>query len=62
MQRLVGEEADWWCNPLSSVRDMETAEKLIEIFQSSAESADAKQDGRETLARLFLRWRCSRPR
>lgn len=60
VQGLIGEDADWWWNPLSFVRDMETAEKLTGIFQSSAESADAKQDayfssaGRETLARLFL--------
>lgn len=60
IQGLIGEDADWWWNPLSFVRDMETAEKLTGIFQSSAESADAKQDayfsaaGRETLARLFL--------
>ncbi|PPF91324.1 conjugal transfer protein TraG [Clavibacter michiganensis] len=60
VQGLIGEDADWWWNPLSFVRDMETAEKLTGIFQSSAESAEAKQDayfsaaGRETLARLFL--------
>jgi len=60
VQAIIGEPSDWWWNPLSFVRDMETAEKLTGIFQSSVESADSKQDayfssaGRETLSRLFL--------
>ena len=60
VQGIIGEPADWWWNPLSFVKDMETAEKLTGIFQSSVESADSKQDayfssaGRETLSRLFL--------
>lgn len=60
VQGIIGEPTDWWWNPLSFVKDMETAEKLTGIFQSSTESAGDKQDayfssaGRETLARLFL--------
>ena len=60
VQGIIGEPSNWWWNPLSFVTDMETAEKLTAIFQSSVESAQDKQDayfssaGRETLARLFL--------
>lgn len=60
VQGIIGEPATWWWNPLSFVKDMETAEKLASMFQSSAESADAKQDAyfsteaRMTLTRLLL--------
>ena len=60
VQGIIGEPPSWWWNPLSFVKDYETAEKLADVFQSSAESANAKQDAyfsaaaKETLSRLFL--------
>lgn len=60
VQGIIGEAPTWWWNPLTFVRDYETAEKLADVFQSSAESANAKQDAyfssaaKETLSRLFL--------
>ena len=43
-QDIIGEPPSWWWNPLSFVEDMETAEKLADVFISSATSAGAKQD------------------
>lgn len=60
VQGIIGEPATWWWNPLSFVRDIQTAEKLADIFITSSTSAGAKQDayfesaGKETLSRLFL--------
>lgn len=45
VQGIIGEEPNWWWNPLSFVRDMERAEALADIFISSASNAGAKQDG-----------------
>lgn len=45
VQSIIGEEPNWWWNPLSFVRDMERAEALADIFISSASTAGAKQDG-----------------
>jgi type IV secretory pathway TraG/TraD family ATPase VirD4 len=60
VQDIIGEPATWWWNPLTFVTDIETAEKLADIFISSATAAGSKQDayfesaGKETLSRLFL--------
>lgn len=60
VQDIIGAEPTWWWNPLSFVTDFERAEKLVDVFVSSAMDADSKEDayfgpaGRETLARLFL--------
>ncbi|GED11272.1 type IV secretory system conjugative DNA transfer family protein [Cellulosimicrobium cellulans] len=60
VQGIIGEPSSWWWNPLSFVEDLETAEKLADVFISSATSAGAKQDayfesaGKELLSRLFL--------
>lgn len=60
VQDIIGERPTWWWNPLSFVTDLETAEKLADVFISSATSAGAKQDayfesaGKELLSRLFL--------
>ena len=59
-QQIVREEASWWWNPLSFVRDKETAEKLADIFITSATEAGARQDayfgsaGRSVLVQLLL--------
>lgn len=59
-QDIIGETASWWWNPLSFVEDMETAEKLADVFISSATNAGAKQDayfesdGKRLLAHMFL--------
>lgn len=59
-QGLVGEEPNWWWNPLTFVEDMETAEKLADVFISSATSAGVKQDayfesdGKRLLSHMFL--------
>lgn len=45
VQDIIGEEPNWWWNPLSFVRDMERAESLADIFISSASTASVKQDG-----------------
>lgn len=45
VQSIIGEEPNWWWNPLSFVRDMERAEALSDIFISSSSNASAKQDG-----------------
>lgn len=60
VQDIIGAEPTWWWNPLSFVTNFERAEKLVDVFVSAAQEADAKEDayfgpaGRETLARLFL--------
>jgi type IV secretory pathway TraG/TraD family ATPase VirD4 len=60
VQHIIGEEPTWWWDPLSFVHDMETAEKMADIFITSATAAGSKQDayfesaGRETLSRLML--------
>ncbi|WP_159796729.1 type IV secretory system conjugative DNA transfer family protein [Puerhibacterium puerhi] len=59
-QGIVGAEPTFWWDPLSFVTDMETAERLADVFISSATSAGAKQDayfesaGKELLSRLLL--------
>ena len=60
VQHIIGEEPTWWWDPLSFVHDMETAEKMGDVFITSATAAGSKQDayfesaGRETLSRLML--------
>ena len=60
VQGIIGEERSWWWNPLSFVTDMETAEKLADVFVSSATDAGAKQDayfesdGKRLLSHLFF--------
>ncbi len=60
VQHIIGEEPTWWWDPLSFVHDMETAEKMADVFITSATAAGSKQDayfesaGRETLSRLML--------
>ncbi|WIE70274.1 TraM recognition domain-containing protein [Curtobacterium sp. MCLR17_054] len=60
VQDIIGEAPSWWWNPLTFVRDIQTAEKLADIFITSSTSAGAKQDayfesaGKETLSRLLL--------
>ena len=60
VQDIIGEPPTWWWNPLSFVQDMETAEKLADIFITSATTAGARQDayfesaGKETLSRLLF--------
>lgn len=44
VQGIIGEEPRWWWNPLSFITDMETAEKLADVFITSATDAGAKQD------------------
>lgn len=44
VQDIIGEKPTWFWNPLSFVEDMETAEKLADVFVSSATSAGQKQD------------------
>lgn len=44
VQGLIGEPPTWWWNPLSYVRDVETADQLTDLFITSATSAGAKQD------------------
>lgn len=60
VQGIIGEEPNWWWNPLSFVRDMERAEALTDIFISSASTAGAKQDayfesdGKRLLSHMFF--------
>ncbi|MGC0271245.1 type IV secretory system conjugative DNA transfer family protein (plasmid) [Glutamicibacter soli] len=60
VQGIIGEEPSWWWNPLSFVADMETAEKLADVFLASATDASAKQDayfesdGKRLLSHLFF--------
>ena len=60
VQRIIGEPATWWWNPLSFVTDLQTAEKLADIFITAATSAGDAQDayfksaGKELLARMLL--------
>lgn len=60
VQGIIGEEPSWWWNPLSFVTDMETAEKLADVFLASATDAGAKQDayfesdGKRLLSHLFF--------
>lgn len=60
VQGIIGEERSWWWNPLSFVIDLETAEKLADVFVSSATDAGAKQDayfesdGKRLLSHLFF--------
>ncbi len=60
VQGIIGEERSWWWNPLSFVSDMETAEKLADVFLASATDAGAKQDayfesdGKRLLSHLFF--------
>lgn len=44
VQSIIGEEPSWFWNPLTFVRDMETAEKLADVFRSSASAKDARED------------------
>ena len=43
-QDIIGEDASWFWNPLTFVRDMETAEKLADVFRTSATAKDARED------------------
>ena len=68
VQGIIGEETTWWWNPLSFIHDMETAEKLADVFVSSATDAGAKQDayfesdGKRLLSHLmFAAWVGKRP-
>ncbi|MGP4992026.1 type IV secretory system conjugative DNA transfer family protein [Glutamicibacter ardleyensis] len=60
VQGIIGEEPSWWWNPLSFVSDMESAEKLADVFLASATDAGAKQDayfesdGKRLLSHLFF--------
>lgn len=60
VQDIIGEKPTWFWNPLSFVEDMETAEKLADIFVSSATSAGQKQesyfdsDGKRLLSYMLL--------
>lgn len=59
VQGIIGEEPAWWWNPLSFVTDMETAERLTDVFITSATDAGAKQDayfasdGKRLLSHMF---------
>lgn len=59
VQDIIGETARWWWNPLTFVTDMERAERLADVFISSATDAGAKQDayfesdGRRLLSHLL---------
>lgn len=59
VQRIIGEPSSWWWNPLSFVTDMETAERLTDVFITSATDAGAKQDayfesdGKRLLSHMF---------
>lgn len=44
VQQIIGEEPSWFWNPLTFVRDMETAEKLADVFRTSASAKDARED------------------
>lgn len=44
VQGIIGEEPSWFWNPLTFVRDMETAEKLADVFRTSATAKDARED------------------
>lgn len=44
VQGIIGEEPSWFWNPLTFVRDMETAEKLADVFRTSATSKNAQED------------------
>jgi len=60
VQNLVGEKPTWWWNPLSFVKDVESAERLAGIFAASGTPRDAKADayfpvaGKEYLSGLLL--------
>lgn len=43
-QAIIGEEPSWYWNPLTFVRDLETAEKLADVFRTSSAAADARED------------------
>ncbi|PRZ11682.1 type IV secretory pathway TraG/TraD family ATPase VirD4 [Nesterenkonia sandarakina] len=59
-QDIIGEEPSWFWNPLSFVEDMETAQKLADVFITSETSAGASQDayftsdGKRLLSHLLL--------
>lgn len=59
VQGIIGEDPDWWWNPLSFVTDMERAEALTDVFISSATTAGASQDayfesdGKRLLSHMF---------
>ncbi|GAA1150609.1 type IV secretory system conjugative DNA transfer family protein [Nesterenkonia lutea] len=59
-QDIIGEEPSWFWNPLSFVKDMETAQKLADVFIASETSAGASQDayftsdGKRLLSHLLL--------
>lgn len=59
-QQIVGEKPTWWWDMLSFVRDKETAEKLADVFITSATEAGARQDayfgsaGRDVLVQLLM--------
>lgn len=44
VQAIIGEEPSWFWNPLTFVRDMETAEKIADVFRTSASAKDARED------------------
>lgn len=44
VQAIIGEEPSWFWNPLTFVRDLETAEKLADVFRTSASAKDARED------------------
>lgn len=44
VQQIIGEAPSWFWNPLTFVRDMETAEKLADVFRTSASAKDARED------------------
>lgn len=44
VQGIIGEEPWWFWNPLTFVRDMETAEKLADVFRTSATAKNAQED------------------
>ncbi|MGQ4535183.1 type IV secretory system conjugative DNA transfer family protein [Dermabacteraceae bacterium P13115] len=44
IQNLVGEKPNWWWSPLSFVKDLETATRLVDVFAASATEKDARSD------------------
>lgn len=43
-QAIIGEDASWYWNPLTFVHDLETAEKLADVFRTSSSAKDARED------------------
>lgn len=44
VQRIIGEGADWYWNPLTFATDMERAQRLVDVFRSANTSADSRED------------------